>query len=209
MDLIILGLIAVFILYRLYVTLGEKTGFDPTHSFSKKKTREGIIPNHKKTQESKVTIVEIPSHLRDPIQQLTRLDPAFSLKSFIEGATTAFEMIIEAYAKGNLSRLQKLLSPDLYATFKKDIEDHKRKGHVIDNTLVRVEEVVVEEAKIEKTKATLRVKYVTEQIPLVRNKKGEIVEGNPNQIDQVIDYWTFQRSIKSSDPNWILISTEN
>ena len=77
------------------------------------------------------------------------------------------------------------------------------------NTLIKIEKVEVQEAHVPNNIAYLKVKYVSEQVPVLKDKTGNIIEGNPQQIDQIIDYWTFERNLKSSDPNWILIETDS
>ena len=36
---------------------------------------------------------------------------------------------------------------------------------------------------------------------------GAVVEGDPRQIETVIDVWTFERDTRSRDPNWQLVET--
>lgn len=207
MDLIILALIAGFIIYRLYATLGEKTGYKE----KKKGTPSNVVDFNKKqpTQKPQSTVEteEIDPAIRPAVQAITKTDPDFSLKSFAEGATIAFEMVLDAYAAGDLQLLKNLLSTDVYKAFKTVIAERNNKGHTLENTLIRVEEVVVERAVIKNNMAQISVRYITEQVPIIKDQDGEIIEGNPNQIDQVIDTWTFERSLKSRDPNWVLIST--
>lgn len=206
-DLIILALIAGFIIYRLYATLGEKTGYKE----EKKGTPSNVVDFNKKqpTQQPQSTIEteEIDPAIRPAIQAITKTDPDFSLKSFIEGATIAFEMVLDAYAAGDLQLLKNLLSADVYKAFETAIAERNEKGHTLENTLVRVEDVVVESAQTKSNMAQISVRYTTEQVPIIKDQDGEIIEGNPNQIDQVVDTWTFERSLKSRDPNWVLIST--
>ena len=59
------------------------------------------------------------------------------------------------------------------------------------------------------THAAVTVRFVSEQINVVRNAEGQIVDGNPNEVQKVVDLWTFRRDTKSSDPNWQLIKTES
>ena len=49
--------------------------------------------------------------------------------------------------------------------------------------------------------------FTSEQINLVRDGAGEVVEGDPRQIDTVVDLWTFERDTRSRDPNWQLVET--
>jgi predicted lipid-binding transport protein (Tim44 family) len=57
--------------------------------------------------------------------------------------------------------------------------------------------------------AVVTVRFVSEQINVVRNADGQIVDGNPNEVQKVVDLWTFRRDTTSGDPNWQLIKTES
>ena len=57
--------------------------------------------------------------------------------------------------------------------------------------------------------AQVTVRFVSEQINVVRNAEGQIADGNPNEVQKVVDLWTFRRDTKSSDPNWLLVKTES
>lgn len=211
MDLIILAIIAGFIVYRLYVTLGEKTGYkgdgkttqNNVVDFNTKKERGPAV----KTKEAPTE--KIPAKFRAAVQEITKIDPDFSLEGFKEGASMAFEMILEAYAAADTKTLKKLLAPDVYKAFKSVINERKAKGHTLENTLVRIEEILIKDISIQDNKTQVHVQYTTEQVPVIKDSEGEIIEGCPNQIDQVIDTWTFERSLKSRDPNWFLVSTES
>ena len=212
MDLLILALIAGFILYRLFAALGDKSGFDgddlPKENGFDFETGQAQHQQPSPSPSATGSLEEIDPFLRPGIQNITRMDPNFSLREFIEGATLAFEILLEAFSKGDEATLKKFLAPELFHTFNEVITDRRKAGHIFDNTLVRIEDAVVEEAKLEGTTAQLLVKFTSEQIPVTRNQKGEIIEGNPNQIDQIIDYWTFERNLRSKDPNWTLIATQ-
>ena len=57
------------------------------------------------------------------------------------------------------------------------------------------------------SKARVTVQFTSEQINLTRDTAGDIVEGDPRQIDTVVDLWTFERDTRSRDPNWQLVET--
>ena len=38
---------------------------------------------------------------------------------------------------------------------------------------------------------------------------SQIVDGNPNEVQKVVDLWTFRRDTTSGDPNWQLVKTES
>ncbi|TAJ25636.1 MAG: Tim44/TimA family putative adaptor protein, partial [Reyranella sp.] len=76
-------------------------------------------------------------------------------------------------------------------------------------TLIGFEASDVAAAEMQGTHADVTVRFVSEQINVVRNDEGQIVDGNPNEVQKVVDLWTFRRDTKSSDPNWQLVKTES
>ncbi len=208
MDMIILAGIAAFIAYRLYATLGEKTGFQGENQqqnnvvdFTKRPLKPPVA--------QRASIDDIPKEFQKDIQSITKKDPEFSLSTFKENATIAFEIILKAYADGDLKTLKNLLSSDIYTAFKEALKDLSDKGHTLENTLVRVESVDLLDVIVSGVLAQIKLKFTTEQMPIIKNKEGDIIDGNPNQIDQVIDTWTFERKISAKDPRWVLVSTED
>jgi len=51
------------------------------------------------------------------------------------------------------------------------------------------------------------VEFESDQTRVVRDKDENVVEGDPNRIDLVRDRWTFSKSLKNRDPNWLLVAT--
>lgn len=212
MDMIILAAIAAFIVYRLYVTLGEKTGFDGDHPPT---NQNNVVDFNRKTviqpKTSTVTaedIEAVPAEFAAVVKEMKQYDKDFRLSDFIENATYAFEVVLEAFTDGDKKTLKSLLSKDVYKVFESALEDRESQGLILENTLVRVEEAVIEDIQIDLGIGRIDMRFVTEQVPIIKNKAGEIIDGNPNQIDQVVDYWSFERNLQSSNPQWTVISTD-
>ena len=72
-----------------------------------------------------------------------------------------------------------------------------------------VRELSLSDARFDdKTKAAeIAVKFVGELTSVVRNKAGEIVEGEDGKVKRQKDIWTFERVMGSDDPNWRLVAT--
>jgi predicted lipid-binding transport protein (Tim44 family) len=51
------------------------------------------------------------------------------------------------------------------------------------------------------------VKFVSDVITATRNRAGEVIDGNPTQITDVVDGWTFSRDVSSANPNWRVVAT--
>jgi predicted lipid-binding transport protein (Tim44 family) len=201
MDIIILAAIAGFILYRLYKVLGQEVGFKPGAA---PQEELAPVPVSRKTASKHTASDEI----KDKIRDLQALDTQFDQTNFLNGATSAFEMILAAFNQGDRSTLKSLLTKQFYPIFDKAIATREKKKEIWDNTLIRVQSSEITDVKIEKqTQVIITVKFVSDQILVTKNARGNIIEGDPDQIEVLTDIWTFTRDATSDDPNWLLAQT--
>ena len=125
------------------------------------------------------------------------------------GAKGAYEMILMAFEKGDLSEVRGFLSDDIAEAFESVIADREAQGLSIEADFVGVREVTLADATFDRdtSEAELTVRFVGELTSVVRNAEGEIVEGNPTEIKRQRDVWTFARDMGADDPNWQLVAT--
>ena len=145
--------------------------------------------------------------LAEGIARIRSLDRRFDAAQFLSGARAAFEMIIGAFAAGDRKALRALLSDDVYDNFAREIGRRERDGEVLDNKILHLVSADVIEARLEGRNGLLTVKFVSEQINILRHASGEPLPGQPTAPSEVIDVWTFARDLRSSDPNWQLVAT--
>ena len=145
--------------------------------------------------------------LRAGLEQIRRADHEFSPKRFIQGAQAAFEMVVDSFAKGDTATLRPLLGDDVYDEFAAAIRERMAEGHLQETTIVALDAAEIISAEMRASTARVTVKFVSQQINVVRDKDGEEVGGDPSLIERVTDIWTFARNTRSSDPNWSLIET--
>ena len=55
--------------------------------------------------------------------------------------------------------------------------------------------------------ARVTVKFVSDQINVLRAHDGSIVDGDPDHAVEKTDFWSFARDTRASDPNWVLVAT--
>lgn len=149
------------------------------------------------------------SPLAQGLFQICSADPNFDPEEFISGARIAFEVIVGAYAAGDASALKPLLSAEVYANFSQAIRDREQAGETLEDTLVGITSAEIVEAYIEDRTISITIKFVSEQINATRDENGDVVDGNPNAVIDVTDFWTFARDAKSKDPNWNLVATSS
>jgi len=222
-DIIILALIAGFILLRLRSILGNKIGNDHPSYFNKPivttiEKQEPIVKLDEKSLKPKLREEPDPylmgltdSALAATINTIKAKDPSYTATHFMQGAKGAFEMVFDAFAKGDTATLKMLLSDALFQTFSKEIAaretNEQSEGKKTESTLVSVQAKDITQATLTGNVARLTVHFASEQVTVVRGEKGEIIEGNPSEIHHVEDQWIFERDVTSKNPNWKVIET--
>jgi predicted lipid-binding transport protein (Tim44 family) len=206
MELIIIAAIAAGLIYKFFYTLGEKTGFEkPAEADPRFSTEEKAADESE--EEFIAAAQTVPEQFQEILKNIKQIDSRFSLKPFMDGAVMAFEMVLQAYATGDRNLLKNLLSDALFVEFDATISARERKGHTLSTTLVKLAPPEIENIVLRGTVANITLKYTSEQTNILYGPKRQILEGSPNQIEDVVDVWTFQRDLRSSNPNWTLVET--
>jgi len=234
-DIILIGLVAIFLILRLRSVLGKRTGNErppardpftppPTPPAPTGQPRLGDAPSGNdnviplpKDMSRPSLAVNAPGGIRATVMPnaaagvaaIRAVDPSFEPIGFAGGARAAFTTIVEAFAKGDTAPLRQLLDPQTFASFEAAIRGRNERREKAETTLIGFEASDIANAEMLGSFAQVTVRFVSEQINVVRNAEGQIADGNPNEVQKVIDLWTFRRDTKSSDPNWLLIKTES
>lgn len=223
-DIIILAMVAGFIVLRLRSVLGRRTGHEPTRDA---RPDEGYARGPANSPDNVVTLPHNgPRRPREPgtldiepayqgtpmeagLVQIKMSDPNFTVGRFLEGAAKAFEMIVAAYARNDTDTLKPLLSPDVYAQFANAIQDREERGETMETELVVLKPPKLEGVTVEGTQASIDVRFQSEQVNVIKNRSGEVIDGDREHVDSVTDIWTFAHDLSSRDPNWVLVATRS
>lgn len=221
LDIIIFAAIAIFLIFRLGSVLGKRTGHQRNPSDYSQ--AEGRPAKPREDEETKV--VELPSledrkleeedaklmkgPLADGFTQIKVADQSFSPAHFLKGASSAFEMVLNAYVAGDRKTLKQLLSKDLMANFARAIDEREGEGQRIEDTLVGIDKADILEARMADDTALVTVKFVSKQVNVLFDKDNNVVDGDAHKVIEVTDIWTFARNTRSRDPNWELVATRS
>ncbi|AAZ68809.1 Tim44/TimA family putative adaptor protein [Ehrlichia canis] len=204
-ELAIYALLAAFIFFRLYNSLGKTSGLQPNnHS-------QAISIVVEDTQEYDDAEIEIESVMdtcnkdeKSIINQIKKKDKEFSLKHFMDGSIKAFEIIIKAFNEGNVHILSMLLDTNLYNSFSEEIENRKKLNHVYEDIIVSVTSHKIIKLDLSGNIAYITVKFITEQINFVKDKDDNVIQGSTSKINKIEDVWTFRKDITLSNKKWYL-----
>jgi predicted lipid-binding transport protein (Tim44 family) len=222
---IIFLVIAVVIFMRLGSVLGRRTGnepspYDPRVKAPPAGARNDNVVALPQRERGGPAAAEAPdleplarhaapgTPLHDGLVALAKAEPGFDPDHFLSGAKAAYEMIVTAYAEGDRTTLKNLLANDVYEGFVSAIAEREGRRQKAELTFVGIEEAKLTAAEVEGGTARLSVRFVSELISCTRDKNGEVVEGDPAEVQTIRDSWTFARDVGARDPNWKLVATE-
>lgn len=228
---VIVIVVAIVVLLRLRSVLGTRTGNErpPAARYENiSRTRpdndDKIIPlptrnpqtvdaDAERAQRKLEAEIEKFSNGKPEIAQglagIAEADSNFTPKSFIEGAKSAYEMIVTAYASGDRKTLKMLLDKEVFDSFEAAIAEREAAGQTVDFTFVGLSNIEFTEVELDKRNAIVTLRIDAEVVSITRDAAGEVVEGTPGQVVAIADEWTFMRNTRSRDPNWKLVATND
>jgi len=215
LEILLFAAIAGFLIWRLRSVLGRRTGHEsaepdryPSNGERSVDALDNVVHLPSRGEEEPPALdIDPDSPVGKGLREIQAADRSFDPAQFVEGARTAFEMIVDGFAAGDLSQVEPFLNEDVHQDFAGAIAAREEAGETLETTLVSFRSVEVLEARLEGRTALVTIKFVTEQTSVVKDSEGRIVDGDPAAISEITDIWTFSRDTRSRDPNWVLVET--
>lgn len=228
MEILIFAAIAVFIFFKLFEQFGkidEEQKKDTIRDFIKEQTKTSAS-----NQDNQPKLVAVPGlgivMTNEPVfdegsnQILNELDEKLkndfvgalsktnlSPIQFVNGAKSAFEIILSAFALGDLQTLKPLISEKIFLQFEAEIKNRKSLNQTLHIKIISIDEAKITAADVVDKFVKINISFVSKQVNYVVNEKDEVVFGNKTQINTIKDIWTFRKDYTSSDPNWVLVAS--
>src|SRR5690606_29932595 len=114
-EILVLAFIAGFVLFRLYTTLGRRTGAERPAE-PRPAPAQGELPPDRPAQAAPQESA-IAGPASEGLMTIVRADPSFDSEHFVAGARSAYELIVNAFAKGERETLEGLLTPRVYDSY--------------------------------------------------------------------------------------------
>ncbi len=212
-QLLVLAGIAIFLIVKLRSVLGTREGFEkPTLPPDETRPRAG---------RREFEVIEggpdrdITDHVADgspaakALAAMKMAEAGFSVSTFLQGARGAYEMIVMAYERGDLSQVESFLAPDVYGAFRQAVDAREAEGLTVEANFAGLRELTLADATFDRDtrEAEVTVRFTGELTSVIRDRSGNVVEGSPTAVKRQRDVWTFARKMGSDDPNWHLVAT--
>lgn len=211
MEIIFLALITGYLLYRLWMVLGQETDADQQRRDNKLfEVEDNIVQMPVKQIVNEVSSVEegLKPGVKMGLEALKKADPDFDFPYFLKGAKSAYEMIVTAFAEGDKETLTQLLTRKVFGQFETAIDERNTSKRQLETTVDKIERVDIDLIEIIERQVTIAVRFKTLQIRLTKDESGTIVDNPAKITTSVTDIWTFTRNIDSNDPAWYLAATK-
>lgn len=186
-EILILAFIAGFVLFRLYATLGRRTGSERPPQPA---PAQGELPREPLGAPLKPA-QPVGGPAGEGLMSIVRADPNFDVEHFTSGAKGAYELIVSAFAKGDRDALRNLLTPKVYESYVAAIAKREETGGQ-GPELVRLRAAEIVDASLRDDVARITVGF-----------EAELAEG-AHGVRDARERWTFERPVRSPDPNWRL-----
>ena len=140
---------------------------------------------------------------------MKKIDNSFTVRDFMSGAKKAYELIIVSFERGDLEKLEPLLTTEVFEAFSGVINERANKGYTVDVEFGGVRDMKIRHASYdEKDKiAEISISFVSDICSSVKDMDGKIIDGDPKKINKQKDKWTFYKNFSKKEPNWFLSST--
>lgn len=214
-EIVLLAMVAAFLGLRLYSVLGKRTG------------HEQEVAPHKVADDRQPAIVRQPvgqsegasagvimnpdlidASANSGLRSIANADRQFDPALFLEGAKSAYGMVLAAFWTGDKDTLRFLSDDDVYESFVEAIDARDARGEILENRLVRIEEARIIDASYDHPVARITVRFDADIASLMKDASGTVIGGTMNDAVESHDVWTFFRDLKSGDRNWKLDETD-
>jgi predicted lipid-binding transport protein (Tim44 family) len=194
LELIIFAALAAVVLYQLYSVLGRRVGRQPQDA------APASTPG--------VTLKQSPEAVEDAVTlsglaAIKARDPSFDPEHFLGGARSAYETIVRAFAAGDRESLSKLLAPGVMADFEAAIAAREAEGRTEQVEFPNRPRADLEKTELIGDNARASVRFLAEFRTRSKGPEGEAVDDR-----RTAELWTFERNLKSRNPNWTLVRVD-
>ncbi|MEO0608121.1 MAG: Tim44/TimA family putative adaptor protein [Pseudomonadota bacterium] len=191
-EFLLLAGIALFIGWRLFVTLGQDEG--PPEGRNRMPT-PSPAPTPQANEPRGGDVVPMRPNFTGPaaagMEAIFDADKSFEPRAFLQGARAAYEMIVAAFARGDRDALKPLLDTDVYEAWDAAITEREATG-AEGLQLLRIRKAEITDASLDDAgMARVTVHYEAEL-------------GDGETTTKASELWTFMRLTSAADPNWLL-----
>ncbi|POF62566.1 transporter [Novacetimonas maltaceti] len=199
LDLVFLGLIAVFLVVRLRGILGKRVGAEPAPQPIRPATAPTPVIEGTPEPVAPATTYDIPTpdtRVGQVLSAIAARQPGFTPDSFIREAEAAFRQIVHAYAVGDVETLRQHLTESTFTAFEAAIVSRQQAHETMRSEIRDITDMAITDAELSPDAsvpyARIEVRIVSDQVSVTLDQNGQPVAG-VDAVTEFSDLWTFER----------------
>ena len=193
----VLAVLAGVVLFQLYAVLGRKIGRGPEAPATSPQSPPAL-----ETPRLVAPSGDEPAALTG-LAALRSRDPNFDSSRFLQGARGAYETIVKAFAQGDQAALVPLLAPSVMEGFETAIKAREAACRTETVEFLQPPRADLESVEVQGDTARASVRFLAEIRSRSKDAAGEGVDDH-----RTAEVWTFERNLKTKNPNWTLIHVD-
>jgi len=197
-ELLIFAALAAVVLYQLYAVLGRRVGRQPEEGLIAQPARPADDPDAPLRDEGALAVTPA-----NGMAALRARDSGFDPARFLQGARSAYEMIVSAFASGDRDTLKRLTAPNVLAGFEKALAARDAEGRSESVEFAQPPRADLEKRRGRRRSGADQGAFLAEFRSRSKGPEGEAVDGQAHR-----EVWTFERRFSNRDPNWTLVRVD-
>ena len=207
-EMVVLGTIAVLLLFRLKSLLGTRDGFEKTPIEPSNLNEREYQETPSKLQKNIMQTHDNDMQWKNIAQTIQVRHPDFQLGKFIDGASKVHEIITEAYFESKLETVRHLVADPVFSLFNQAVSERKSKNYILDTQYIGIKDAKIKNINYNEIADQVSISIdIHYEIIFSLTCNGELIEGDPKKVVQKSDSWKFERMMNQPDPVWILTQT--
>ena len=204
-EILLFAVLSGYFFYRLWSILGTRIDDDGPSVIEGESREIKDFDIHNMNENPKQQTIS--PEIMEKCQEITTVLPDFNIEQFIDGASMAFQMVLEAFRDNKGDILKNLLEQNVYKEFMDAIKDRKDRGQTIDLDVGQIKRTFIDNIDVLKDSILITVTFISEQMFATHNKEGLIVDNPSKLYIEMTDTWTFKKIIPSKDSLWKVSET--
>eukprot|EP00698_Gefionella_okellyi_P023111 TRINITY_DN778_c0_g1_i10.p2 TRINITY_DN778_c0_g1~~TRINITY_DN778_c0_g1_i10.p2 ORF type:complete len:417 (+),score=104.37 TRINITY_DN778_c0_g1_i10:6435-7685(+) len=131
------------------------------------------------------------SELGKVVREAKTIDPQFSIEAFMRHARTVVPQVVKAFNEGNDTLIKQYSSGGALNQMRTHLRLRREAGLKMDAKLLDLHSIEMHNGKLDNDRPLFIVTFTMQQSVCIRNVKGEIVEGNVDNIRSQTCAWIF------------------
>ncbi|MDE2436251.1 MAG: Tim44 domain-containing protein [Sphingomonadales bacterium] len=210
-------MVAAFLGLRLYSVLGRRAEheerpvqprFEPKGDAAPRPVTPELTGGQPGAMPPRALVPGVTPAIERGLKEISAADRRFDTLAFVDGAKSAYRMVLEAFWKGDREALAHLCDADVLTGFTAAVDAREAAGEKLDNRLVRIEEATIVAASYQAPMARVTVRFLADIAAVTRNAEGQMIAGSLDDAVEARDMWTFSRNVGAASPDWLLEETD-